>query len=94
MCELGAEFAANLCGVSIIRAGESMEAGLRQVCQNIRIGKILIQRDEETAEPKVYVREAAACSSLTLRSSSFILSCPMISLLEMVRNLNFYFSPR
>lgn len=49
----GAEFAANLCGVSIIRAGESMEAGLRQVCQNIRIGKILIQRDEETAEPKV-----------------------------------------
>jgi uracil phosphoribosyltransferase len=30
-----------------------MENGLREVCKAIRIGKILIQRDEETAEPKV-----------------------------------------
>lgn len=30
-----------------------MEAGLRAVCKSVRIGKILIQRDEQTAEPKV-----------------------------------------
>jgi len=44
----------NICGVSIVRAGESMEAGLRNVCRSIKIGKILIQRDEETAMPKLY----------------------------------------
>jgi len=43
-----------ICGVSIVRAGESMEAGLRAVCKAIKIGKILIQRDEETAMPKLY----------------------------------------
>eukprot|EP00771_Trimastix_marina_P001539 gnl/Trimastix_PCT/262.p1 GENE.gnl/Trimastix_PCT/262~~gnl/Trimastix_PCT/262.p1 ORF type:complete len:245 (+),score=72.90 gnl/Trimastix_PCT/262:80-736(+) len=47
----GFEFAEKICGVSIIRAGESIEAALRQVCEGVRIGKILIQRDEETARP-------------------------------------------
>jgi uracil phosphoribosyltransferase len=41
-----------ICGVSIMRAGESMESGLRDCCKGIRIGKILIQRDEKTALPK------------------------------------------
>ena len=50
----GARFAQKLCGVSIVRAGESMEAGLRMVCRGCRIGKILIQRCEETADPKVF----------------------------------------
>eukprot|EP01132_Coremiostelium_polycephalum_P000985 gene985-1251_t len=49
----GVSFASKICGVSIIRAGESMEAGLRAVCKHIKIGKILIQRDEETAKPKL-----------------------------------------
>ena len=31
-----------------------MEQGLRDVCRSVRIGKILIQRDEETALPKLY----------------------------------------
>ena len=31
-----------------------MEAGLRAVCKSIRIGKILIQRDEETAKPQLF----------------------------------------
>ncbi|KAF8211825.1 PRTase-like protein [Mycena galopus ATCC 62051] len=43
-----------ICGVSILRAGEAMEAGLREVCRSVRIGKILIQRDEETALPKLF----------------------------------------
>ncbi|KAL4401242.1 hypothetical protein ACI68E_002573 [Malassezia pachydermatis] len=31
-----------------------MEAGLRECCRSVRIGKILIQRDEETAQPKLF----------------------------------------
>jgi len=31
-----------------------MEAGLREVCRAVRIGKILIQRDEETAQAKLF----------------------------------------
>lgn len=50
----GLEPAAPICGVSIVRAGESMETGLRAVCRGVRIGKILIQRDEETHLPKKY----------------------------------------
>lgn len=49
----GFHFCSSICGVSIIRAGESMEKALREVCLNVRIGKILIQRDEETALPKL-----------------------------------------
>ncbi|ELU13187.1 hypothetical protein CAPTEDRAFT_219663 [Capitella teleta] len=42
------------CGVSIMRSGEAMEQGLRDCCRSIRIGKILIQSDEETHEAKVF----------------------------------------
>ncbi|EKG04982.1 uracil phosphoribosyltransferase, putative [Trypanosoma cruzi] len=37
-------------GISILRAGESMERVLRETCRGIRIGKILVQRDEKTVE--------------------------------------------
>ncbi|CAH7676936.1 uracil phosphoribosyltransferase-domain-containing protein [Phakopsora pachyrhizi] len=50
----GVSFLGKICGVSIMRAGESMEAGLRECCRSVRIGKILIQRDEETALPKLF----------------------------------------
>ncbi|KAF8655195.1 hypothetical protein AX16_003227 [Volvariella volvacea WC 439] len=50
----GVGFEGKICGVSILRAGEAMEAGLREVCRSVRIGKILIQRDEETATPKLF----------------------------------------
>eukprot|EP00922_Rhytidocystis_sp_ex-Travisia-forbesii_P004889 GHVS01007159.1.p1 GENE.GHVS01007159.1~~GHVS01007159.1.p1 ORF type:complete len:239 (+),score=31.51 GHVS01007159.1:115-831(+) len=53
----GVGFSNRICGVSIVRAGESMESGLRAVCRGCRIGKILIQRDEETAEPVLYYRK-------------------------------------
>uniref|UniRef100_A0A7S4R9Q1 uracil phosphoribosyltransferase n=1 Tax=Alexandrium monilatum TaxID=311494 RepID=A0A7S4R9Q1_9DINO len=44
----------HICGVSIVRAGESMEAGVRQVLKGVKIGKILIQRDEATAQAKLF----------------------------------------
>ncbi len=50
----GLRFSPRICGVSIARAGESMEAGLRAICPAIRIGKILIQRDKVTKLPHVY----------------------------------------
>lgn len=50
----GLQFQGKICGVSIMRAGESMEQGLRDCCRSVRIGKILIQRDEETSTPKLF----------------------------------------
>jgi len=43
----GLQFDKGNCGVSIIRSGEAMEQGLQDCCRSIRIGKILIQSDEE-----------------------------------------------
>lgn len=37
----GVSFEGRICGVSILRAGEAMEGGLREVCRSVRIGKIL-----------------------------------------------------
>lgn len=50
----GVSFEGQICGVSIMRAGESMEQGLRDCCRSVRIGKILIQRDEETSKPRLF----------------------------------------
>lgn len=50
----GTTFGSSICGISVVRAGEAMERGLRAVCKSVRIGKILIQRDEETAKPQLY----------------------------------------
>ncbi|XP_041930131.1 uracil phosphoribosyltransferase homolog [Alosa sapidissima] len=50
----GVKFERGNCGVSIMRSGEAMEQGLRDCCRSIRIGKILIQSDEETQKAKVY----------------------------------------
>ncbi|XP_072520021.1 uracil phosphoribosyltransferase homolog [Salminus brasiliensis] len=50
----GVKFERGNCGVSIMRSGEAMEQGLRDCCRSIRIGKILIQSDEETLKAKVY----------------------------------------
>ena len=50
----GVKFEGKICGVSIMRAGEAMEQGLRDCCRSVRIGKILIQRDEETSTPRLF----------------------------------------
>lgn len=49
----GLKFIKGNCGVSIVRSGEAMEQGLRDCCRSIRIGKILVQSDEDTHEAKV-----------------------------------------
>ncbi|KAM3839435.1 uridine-cytidine kinase-like 1 [Vipera latastei] len=41
-------------GVSILRAGETMEPALRAVCKDVRIGTILIQTNRYTGEPELH----------------------------------------
>ncbi|XP_077443862.1 uridine-cytidine kinase-like 1 [Stigmatopora argus] len=41
-------------GVSILRAGETMEPALMAVCKDIRLGKILIQTNLDTGEPELH----------------------------------------
>ncbi|WP_345748762.1 uracil phosphoribosyltransferase [Streptomyces sp. ODS28] len=50
----GLKFTDKLCGVPVIRAGESMEGELRALHPALRIGKILIQRDKQTKLPHLY----------------------------------------
>jgi hypothetical protein len=41
---VGVDFTRGICGVSIIRSGEAMETALRECCQGIKLGKILVHR--------------------------------------------------
>ncbi|AXF76293.1 uracil phosphoribosyltransferase [Erwinia tracheiphila] len=50
----GRMLAQGLCGVSVIRAGESMETAFREMFPNQPIGKILIQRDKQTKQPHYF----------------------------------------
>ena len=49
----GLKFLKGNCGVSIVRSGESMEQGLRDCCRSIRIGKILVQKDDDNSRARV-----------------------------------------
>ena len=55
---VGVDFAKKLCGVSIIRSGESMENALRACCKGIKIGKILVHRCALAAPPRAATRAA------------------------------------
>ena len=58
----GVGFEGKICGVSILRAGEAMEAGLREVCRSVRIGKILIQRVRRfVVSPGARLTDSIAC---------------------------------
>eukprot|EP00049_Salpingoeca_infusionum_P006495 m.107735 g.107735 ORF g.107735 m.107735 type:complete len:231 (-) comp13332_c0_seq1:691-1383(-) len=64
-----------LCGVSIVRAGESMEGPLREWYSATTIGKILIQRDEETALPHLFFDKLPA----DIAEREVILMDPMLA---------------
>ncbi|XP_023940190.1 uracil phosphoribosyltransferase homolog isoform X1 [Bicyclus anynana] len=49
----GLKYGSGNCGVSIVRSGEAMEQGLRDCCRSIRIGKILVESDNDTHEAHV-----------------------------------------
>ncbi|CAI4227209.1 unnamed protein product [Auanema sp. JU1783] len=50
----GKRKAAEICGVAIMRAGETMENSLRAIVKDCKMGKILIQTNEQTLEPELY----------------------------------------
>ena len=56
LCCLGC---VQLCGVSILRAGEVLEPALLSVCKDATLGKILIQSNPNTGEPEV--KETCIC---------------------------------
>ncbi|KAL0310914.1 UNVERIFIED_CONTAM: Uridine kinase-like protein 4 [Sesamum angustifolium] len=58
----GVDFCKRLCGVSIIRSGESMENALRACCKGIKIGKILIHREGDNGQQLIYEKLPADIS--------------------------------
>ncbi|GFY87253.1 uridine kinase-like 5 [Actinidia rufa] len=59
----GVVFCRRLCGVSIIRSGESMENALRACCKGIKIGKILIHGEGDNGRQLIYEKLPADISS-------------------------------
>ncbi|KAJ9152837.1 hypothetical protein P3X46_026352 [Hevea brasiliensis] len=59
----GVAFCKRLCGVSVIRSGESMENALRACCKGIKIGKILIHREGNNGQQLIYEKLPADISS-------------------------------
>lgn len=53
---VGLAYHEKICGVSIVRAGEAFEQGLRQIARSVRIGKILIQKRESGEARLISVR--------------------------------------
>ncbi|CAM4876238.1 unnamed protein product [Rotaria socialis] len=45
---------ANVCGVSVVRAGECLEPALIEIYKDAKIGKILIQTNQLTGEPELH----------------------------------------
>lgn len=65
-----------ICGVSILRAGETMEQAVCDVCKDIRIGKILIQTNQSTGEPEVKFLQISICNSTRpIAKHNIICSC-------------------
>jgi uracil phosphoribosyltransferase len=71
----GLRLASELCGVSVVRAGESMEAELRELYPGAPIGKILIQRDRRTTMPHLYYSSLPA----DIAERSVLLMEPMLA---------------
>ncbi|TGZ67731.1 hypothetical protein CRM22_004622 [Opisthorchis felineus] len=63
----GVKFLRGNCGVSVVRSGEAMERGLRDCCRSIRIGKILIQANNEDGSNDVKVYYAKLPPNISQR---------------------------
>jgi len=61
--------------VSILRSGEAMEASARALLRSVPLGKVLVQRDEETLEPVFYFSKLPA----GVEKHNVILLDPMVA---------------
>ena len=71
-----------VCGVSILRAGETMEPALCAVCKDVSMGKILIQTNLDTGEPEVSQCTSRASSlqvEVMKQKSSSLCECVVVS---------------
>ncbi|CAO3699960.1 unnamed protein product [Rhizopus stolonifer] len=50
----GLKYSQKICGVSILRAGGTMEAGLKRVFSDAIIGKLLIQTNSQSGDPELH----------------------------------------
>jgi len=73
----GVQLSREVIGVSIMRSGEAMEQALRSVIRNVRIGKILIQRDESLPNKPAKFFYSKMPSSLN--ECSILLLDPMLA---------------
>eukprot|EP00055_Hartaetosiga_balthica_P006886 m.22745 g.22745 ORF g.22745 m.22745 type:complete len:224 (+) comp5477_c0_seq4:1914-2585(+) len=71
----GTKLGRRVCGVSILRAGSSMEHILREWVPSAVFGKVLIQRNEETAMPHLFFDKLPSFIS----ECSVILLDPMLA---------------
>lgn len=62
--------AGQLCGVSILRSGASLEKGLRRVVQDVPVGSVLIQSDKTTGEPLLYQVALPQCLTASAESAA------------------------
>lgn len=71
----GFEIKTEICGVSVIRAGESIEQAFREVLPGAPIGKILLQRDPKSLNPTFFYEKYPDC----IESSTVLLFEPMVA---------------
>lgn len=75
-------------GVSILRAGETMEPALRAVCKDVRIGTILIQTNQLTGEPEVLRPWGRAGAWGAQQRDSSPLHCPQLHYLRLPKDIS------
>lgn len=76
----------NICVVSIVRAGDSLLEAVRESLPGVSVGKILIQRMEETEDkhPKLFYRKLPP----DIAKKIVLLCDPMVRLFKCVANAN------
>lgn len=62
--------------ISVVRSGDILTDAIRQVAPGCSVGKILIQRDEETAQPKLFFSKLPPSIA---KSKHVILADPMLA---------------
>eukprot|EP00158_Paraphelidium_tribonemae_P005232 Partr_v1_DN27235_c2_g1_i2_m38737 putative uridine kinase len=77
----------NLCGVSIVRAGLTMERPLRKVCPYISIGRLLIQTSPTSHEPHLHfchLPKNVASSNILLMDATISTGAAMVMALRVL----------
>ena len=69
----------NVCLVSIIRAGDALLEAVRDCLPDAKVGKILIQRNEDSAEKEPILYYSKMPPNMAQKSTNIILCDPMLA---------------